>query len=83
MYEGEAATAKDNSFLGKIELTNIHKAVKGATQIEVTFDVDNDRHLCLSAVVKPSKKGQKITINMDQDFSPSAIFPDQAVAENS
>jgi heat shock protein 1/8 len=40
VYEGERVRAKDNNFLGSFKLTGIPPAPKGATQIEVTFDIN-------------------------------------------
>lgn len=52
VYEGERARAKDNSLLGKVELTDIAPAPRGKPQIQVTFDVDaNDiLNVCRSRI---------------------------------
>jgi len=62
VFEGERAMTKDNRLLGKFTLSGIAKAPRGVPQIEVTFDVDENSILHVSAVDKASKKGEEITI---------------------
>ncbi|MBO1765128.1 Hsp70 family protein, partial [Escherichia coli] len=52
VYEGERAMTKDNNLLGKFELTGIPPAPRGVPQIEVTFDIDANGILNVSAVDK-------------------------------
>merc|ERR1712012_370559 len=66
VYEGERAMTKDNHLLGKFDLTGIPPAPRGVPQIEVTFDVDANGILNVSAVEKGSGKAQKITITNDK-----------------
>ena len=66
VFEGERAMTKDNHLLGKFELTGIPPAPRGVPQIEVTFDVDANSILSVSAVDKSSGKSQKITITNDK-----------------
>merc|ERR1711962_156073 len=66
VYEGERAMTKDNHMLGKFDLTNIPPAPRGTPQIEVTFDVDANGILNVSAVDKGSGKQEKITITNDK-----------------
>merc|ERR1712240_11511 len=66
VYEGERAMTKDNHLLGKFDLTGIPPAPRGVPQIEVTFDVDANGILNVSAVDKSTNKGNKITITNDQ-----------------
>ena len=49
VYEGERARTKDNNLLGKFELSGIPPAPRGVPQIEVTFDIDADGTLNVSA----------------------------------
>ncbi|KAI8149432.1 hsp71-like protein [Fennellomyces sp. T-0311] len=66
VYEGERARTKDNNLLGKFELTGIPPAPRGVPQIEVTFDVDANGILNVSAVDKTTGKSNKITITNDK-----------------
>uniref|UniRef100_A0A183CQ69 Heat shock protein 70 n=1 Tax=Globodera pallida TaxID=36090 RepID=A0A183CQ69_GLOPA len=66
VYEGERAMAKDNNLLGKFELTGIPPAPCGVPQIEVTFDIDADGILNVSAQDKSTGKQNKITITNDK-----------------
>merc|ERR1719205_544074 len=66
VYEGERAMTKDNHLLGKFDLTGIPPAPRGVPQIEVTFDVDANGILNVSAVEKGSGKVEKITITNDK-----------------
>ena len=52
VYEGERARTKDNNLLGQFDLTGIPPAPRGVPQIEVTFDVDANGILNVSAVEK-------------------------------
>merc|ERR1711874_340559 len=66
VYEGERAMSRDNHILGKFDLTNIPPAPRGVPQIEVTFDVDSNGILNVSALEKGTGKTQKITITNDK-----------------
>lgn len=66
VYEGERAMTKDNNLLGKFELSGIPPAPRGVPQIEVTFDVDANGILNVSAVDKSTGKENKITITNDK-----------------
>ena len=66
VYEGERAMTKDNNLLGKFELTAIPPAPRGVPQIEVTFDIDRNGILNVSAVDKSTGKENKITITNDK-----------------
>ena len=57
---------KDNNLLGKFELTGIPPAPRGVPQIEVTFDIDANGILNVSAVDKSTGKQNKITITNDK-----------------
>ncbi|CAB3370529.1 Hypothetical predicted protein [Cloeon dipterum] len=66
VYEGERAMTKDNNLLGKFELTGIPPAPRGVPQIEVTFDIDANGILNVTAVEKSTNKENKITITNDK-----------------
>ncbi|OSX71346.1 hypothetical protein BU14_0550s0009 [Porphyra umbilicalis] len=66
VYEGERARTKDCGLLGKFDLTGIPPAPRGQPQIEVTFDVDANGILNVSAVDKSTGKQNKITITNDK-----------------
>ncbi|CAB1335890.1 unnamed protein product [Coregonus sp. 'balchen'] len=66
VYEGERAMTKDNNLLGKFELTGIPPAPRGLPQVEVTFDIDANGILNVSAVDKSTGKENKITITNDK-----------------
>ncbi|XP_044063609.1 heat shock cognate 71 kDa protein-like [Siniperca chuatsi] len=66
VYEGERTMTKDNNILGKFELTVIPPAPRGVPQIEVTFDIDANGILNVSAVDKSTGKENKITITNDK-----------------
>merc|ERR1711962_798930 len=66
VHEGERAMTKDNNLLGKFELTGIPPAPRGVPQIDVTFDIDANGILNVSAVDESTKKENKITITNDK-----------------
>jgi len=66
VYEGERAMTKDNHNLGKFDLTGIPPAPRGVPQIEVTFDIDANGILNVSATDKSTGKENKITITNDK-----------------
>ena len=66
VYEGERAMTKDNHQLGKFELTGIPPAPRGVPQIEVTFEIDANGILQVSATDKGTNKLEKITITSDR-----------------
>merc|ERR1712201_38113 len=63
---GERAMTKDNNLLGKFHLDGIAPAPRGVPQIEVTFDIDANGILNVSAQDKASGKSNKITITNDK-----------------
>jgi len=66
VYEGERAMTSDNHNLGKFDLTGIPPAPRGVPQIEVTFDIDANGILNVSASDKSTGKQNKITITNDK-----------------
>jgi len=67
IFEGERAMTKDNNLLGKFQLSGIPPAPRGVPQIEVSFDIDANSILNVSAVEKSSGKKQNIVITNDKD----------------
>ncbi|KAK4232619.1 putative glucose-regulated protein 78 of hsp70 family [Podospora fimiseda] len=66
VYEGERSLTKDNNLLGKFELTGIPPAPRGVPQIEVSFELDANGILKVSAHDKGTGKGESITITNDK-----------------
>lgn len=66
VYEGERARAVDNHLLGKFDLNGITPAPRGIPQIAVTFDIDANGILNVSAEDKASGKSEKIVITNDK-----------------
>ncbi|QDS72851.1 78 kDa glucose-regulated protein [Venturia effusa] len=66
VFEGERSLTKDNNQLGKFELTNIPAAPRGVPQIEVTFELDANGILKVSASDKGTGKVESITITNDK-----------------
>ena len=66
VYEGERAMTKDNNLLGRFKLSGIPPAPRGVPQIEVTFDIDANGMLNVTAKDKGSGKDKKITIKNDK-----------------
>lgn len=66
IYEGERPMAKDNNLLGSFDLTGIPKAPRGQPQIEVTFSLDHNGIIHVSAEEKSSKKTNEITISNEK-----------------
>ena len=65
VFEGERAKTKDNHQLGSFVLTGIAPAPRGVPQIEVTFDLDTNGILTVSAVDKATGTEEKIEITND------------------
>ncbi|CAG8582626.1 12530_t:CDS:2, partial [Racocetra persica] len=66
VYEGERSMTKDNNLLGKFELTGIPPAPRGVPQIEVTFEIDANGIMKVSAADKGTGKSESITITNDK-----------------
>ena len=66
VYEGERSMTRDNNLLGKFQLEGIPPMPRGVPQIDVTFDIDANGILNVSAVEKSTGKEQKITITNDK-----------------
>lgn len=66
VYEGERAMTKDNNLLGKFHLSGIAPAPRGVPQIEVTFDIDANGILNVTALDKSTGKSEHVTITNDK-----------------
>ncbi|XP_060526373.1 heat shock 70 kDa protein cognate 2 [Cylas formicarius] len=66
VFEGERAMTKDNNLLGTFNLTGIPPAPRGVPKIEVTFDLDANGILNVSARDSSTGKSEKITITNDK-----------------
>jgi len=62
VYQGERAMARDNIFLGSFRLVDIPPAPRGVPQIEVTFDIDSDGIVHVSAKDLASNKEQSMVV---------------------
>ena len=71
--QGERPMSKDNKTLGKFQLTGIPPAPRGMPQIEVTFDIDANGILHVSAKDKASGKEAKITIKANSGLSDEEV----------
>jgi len=67
VFEGERAMTKDNNKLGEFQLSGFPQAPRGVPQIEVSYEVDADGIMHVSALEKSSGKAEKITIANDGD----------------
>ncbi|KAH8922187.1 heat shock protein 70 [Atractiella rhizophila] len=67
VYEGERALTKDNHLLGSFDLTGISPAPKGVPQIEVTFEIDSDGIMKVTALDKGTGKEKSITLTTGSD----------------
>lgn len=66
VFEGERAMTKDNNLLGKFHLSGIAPAPRGVPQIEVTFDIDANGILNVTAQDKSTGKSEHVTITNDK-----------------
>merc|ERR1712122_162790 len=74
VYEGERPMTKDNHLLGKFDITGIPPAPRGVPQIEVTFEIDANGIMVVSAEDKGTGNKEKITITNDSNrLSPEDI----------
>ena len=79
VLQGERPMAADNKTLGRFELTGIPPAMRGVPQIEVTFDIDANGIVSVTAVDKGTNKSANITITASSNLSKEEI--DRAVKE--
>jgi len=73
IFQGERPMAKDNRLLGVFQLVGIPPAPRGVPQIEVTFDIDANGILNVSATDKGTKNEQKITITSSSGLSKEEV----------
>ncbi|MCI5889030.1 MAG: molecular chaperone DnaK [Brachyspira sp.] len=73
ILQGERPMAKDNKSLGMFRLDGIPPAMRGLPQIEVTFDIDANGIVNVSAKDKATNKEQKITITNSSNLSEADI----------
>jgi len=73
VFEGERAMTKDNNLLGKFHLDGIPPAPRGVPQIEVTFDIDANGIVNVSAADKSTGKKQSITIRSSGGLSDAEV----------
>uniref|UniRef100_A0A0E0KBZ5 Uncharacterized protein n=1 Tax=Oryza punctata TaxID=4537 RepID=A0A0E0KBZ5_ORYPU len=66
VYEGEGERTKDNNLLGKFELTGIQPAPRGVPKIKITYDIDANCVLKVTAKDKTTGCSNSITINSDK-----------------
>merc|ERR1711959_261500 len=66
VYEGERPMTKDNHALGQFDMTGIPPAPRGQPQLEVTFEIDSNGILNVSAHDKGTGKSESITITNDK-----------------
>ncbi|MCI7529914.1 MAG: molecular chaperone DnaK [Christensenellaceae bacterium] len=79
VLQGEREFAKDNKTLGRFSLVGIAPAPRGIPQIEVTFDIDANGIVSVSAVDKATNKSQSITLTASSNLSEKDI--DEAVKD--
>jgi len=73
VFQGERAMTKDCDLLGEFDLTGIPPMPRGVPQIEITYDVDANGILNVSAAEKSTGKSNKITIKNDRQRSKEEI----------
>ncbi len=81
VLQGERSMAKDNKSIGRFNLDGITPAPRGVPQIEVTFDIDANGILNVSAIDKATGKEQKIRIEASSGLSEEEIARMKADAE--
>ncbi len=79
VLQGERERAADNRVLGRFQLTNIRPAPRGEPQVEVTFDIDANGILNVSARDKDTGAEQRITISEGSNLEPGEV--ERMVAE--
>ena len=73
VLQGESDISAENRLLGKFELVDIPSAPKGVPQIDVTFEIDTNGIVKVSAIDQQSKKEQSVDIKPTSGLSPGEI----------
>ena len=73
MFQGERELTRDNKLIGNFTLSGIPPAPKGVPQIEVTFDIDTDGIIKVSARDKATNKDASITVAGSSGLSDAEI----------
>jgi molecular chaperone DnaK len=73
VYQGERELVRDNKLLGNFQLTGLPPAPKGVPQIQITFDIDADGIVNVSAVDKATNREQATTIASSSGLSDNEI----------
>jgi molecular chaperone DnaK len=73
VFQGERELCRDNKLLGNFQLTGIPPAPRGVPQVEVTFDIDADGIVNVSAKDKATNRDQSITLTASSGLSDSEI----------
>ncbi|KAJ2538358.1 hypothetical protein GGF49_005964, partial [Coemansia sp. RSA 1853] len=73
VFQGERELVRDNKMLGNFQLTGLPPAPKGVPQVEVTFDIDADGIVNVSAKDKATNRDQSITIAASSGLSETEI----------
>ncbi len=81
VLQGERAMAKDNKTIGKFHLDGLPPAQRGVPQIEVTFDIDANGIIKVSALDKATNKSQEIRIEASSGLTEEEIKKMKAEAE--
>jgi len=81
VLQGERAMAKDNKTIGKFHLDSLPPAPRGVPQIEVTFDIDANGIIKVSALDKATNKSQEIRIEASSGLTEEEIKKMKAEAE--
>lgn len=81
VLQGERTMARDNKTIGRFQLTDIPPAQRGVPQIEVTFDIDANGIIKVSALDKKTNKSQEIKIEASSGLSDEEIQKMKADAE--
>merc|ERR1719267_34157 len=82
VFEGERSRTKDNNKLGEFNLSGIPPMPRGVPQIDVTFDIDANGMLNVSALEKSTGKENKITITNDKSRLSKEEFKKKVEAKN-
>lgn len=80
VYQGERELVRDNKLLGDFQLTGLPPAPKGVPQIQITFDIDADGIVNVSAIDKATNREQSMTIASSSGLSDNEI--EQMVADS-